>query len=176
MGRRLGGSYALLLLTYSLIGRWFAKHPKGSAISAGIAAVVFVAGQYASGNENIASLTLWFWVAASAIVNGRRFAYLKYALDFRNWFFTILVVWVYLSSLFGNIRSELGGGAPTPAVLYLERPLPLLDSTTAAVALLDETDQGFYVLPPGKKKALFVPRGDVSSIYYGLAQDVPNPR
>lgn len=78
--------------------------------------------------------------------------------------------------MFGNIRSELGGGSPTPAVLYLERPVALLDSTVADVALLDETDQGFYVLPPGKTKALFVRRSDVRSIYFGSAQDVQKPK
>jgi hypothetical protein len=171
-----GGSYALLLLAYSLIGRRFARHPKASATCAVIVSLAFLAGQYGFGIENVADLTLWFFVAASAVTNARRFAGLRHALDFRNWIFIILTISLYISSVFGSMRSELGGGAPAPVVLYLERPVVLLDSTAAQVALLDETDQGFYVLPAGKNKALLVPRGDVRSIYFGPSIDAGKPK
>jgi hypothetical protein len=94
------------------------------------------------------------------------------ALDFRNWFFIILAIGFYIAALFGSVQSKVGGGAPTPVVFYLNKPVAWLDSTTVSVSLLDETDQGFYVLTSGKSRALFIPRSDVASLYFGPAEDV----
>jgi hypothetical protein len=34
------------------------------------------------------------------------------------------------------------------------------------VKLIDESDSGYYVLPKGEKKAVFVPRSAVSLVYF----------
>jgi len=37
--------------------------------------------------------------------------------------------------------------------MYVNKPVPLSNGTAIfEVSLLDETDQGYYVLPPGKQK------------------------
>jgi len=98
------------------------------------------------------------------------------ALDFRNWLFIILAIWFYVAAVFGSVQPKVGGGAPTPVVFYLNKPVAWLDSNTASVSLLDETDQGFYVLASGKSTALFIPRSDVASLYFGPAEDVMKPK
>jgi hypothetical protein len=97
-----------------------------------------------------------------------------YALDFRNWFFLVLSLSFYIV-MFGTIQPKFGGGAPVPVVLYLNSPVAWLDAKVVSASLLDETDQGFYVLTSPKGKALFVPRSNVASLYFGSKDDLPKP-
>jgi hypothetical protein len=56
-----------------------------------------VVGQYAFGADSIANLTVWFFLVASATQEVRRHPdRFRYALDFRNWFFMILTVSLYI--------------------------------------------------------------------------------
>jgi hypothetical protein len=93
-------------------------------------------------------------------------------LDFRNWAFAILLVAFYISSVFKLIQPKYGGGAPTAVTVFLQKPVAWLNTTTVSASLVDETDQGYYVLPSGKNGALFIPRSEVSSIYYGSVDDL----
>jgi hypothetical protein len=140
--------------------------------------VVFVAASFLPETTRLGSLTLWFFVAATITNTVKlRSDRLRCALDFRTWISVIANVGTYVSLIVGNIPPKFGGTAPMPAVLYLNKPIEWLDSkTTAPVSLLDETDQGYYVLEQGKRKAFFVPRGDVSSVYFGPAEDLPKPK
>jgi hypothetical protein len=82
----------------------------------------------------------------------------------------------YAAAIFGSIQPRWGGGAPAPVVFLLNKPVAWLNSAEAHASLLDETDQGFYVLTPGRGKALFIPRADVVSIYFGPSDDIPKTK
>ncbi|HXX21941.1 MAG TPA: hypothetical protein VEO19_02185 [Terriglobia bacterium] len=164
--------YCACLGIFAIIGKAFASHPRIASVAAfltccGSAACIYLI------NERTFALTLWFFTCGVGAQHVRRATdRLRFALDFRNWLFAIVNVWIYVAMIFGTVPPKLGGGAPTPVVLYLNRPAAWLDSTVASASLLDETDQGFYVLTPGKNKALYIPRSDVSSVYFGPAEEV----
>jgi hypothetical protein len=161
---------------FAIIGKRFAGRPKSASAAALLTAVAFMACLPLTG-EDVFHLTMWFFLCGVAAQHVRRSAdRLRFALDFRNWFFVIVNVSFYVVAIFGMVPPRIGGGAPTPVVLYLNRPVAWLDPTSASVSLLDETDQGFYVLTPGKSKALFIPRSDVGSVYFGPAEDVKKSR
>lgn len=164
--------WLILLGAYSLIGKRFTTHPKGSTGAAVLATAGFIGGLYL-GNENVANLTLWFFSAGALTLDVRRSPdRLRFALDFRNWFSAMLSLSFFILAVFGTMQPKFGGGAPAPVVLYLNKPVAWLDSPAANVSLLDETEQGFYVLVPGKTRALFIPRNDVASVYFGPIEDV----
>lgn len=77
---------------------------------------------------------------------------------------------VYALKLYPKIKPQYGGGAPVPIVLHLTRKLPVFDSETVPVSLVDETEQGYYVLR-GSDKAVFVARGLVEEVEF--LRDVP---
>jgi hypothetical protein len=56
-------------------------------------------------------------------------------------------------------------------VIHLNGSVPLITSPQAA-SLIDETDQGFYVILAPDKKALFLPRSAVASVYFGSLEDL----
>jgi hypothetical protein len=164
--------FLAFLVMFAIVGKRFAERPRSASAAALLTAGAFVACLFAMG-DHIPSLTLWFWLCGIGAQHVRRSPdRLRFALDFRNWFFVILNVWFYVAAIFGTMPPGIGGGAPTGVVLYLNRPVAWLDRTPASVSLLDETDQGFYVLTPGKSKALYIPRSDVGSVYFGSAEEV----
>jgi hypothetical protein len=76
-----------------------------------------------------------------------------------------IIFGLYATTVFPNIRHEYGGGAPVPVILHLAKPLPLFNADSASVSLIDETEQGYYVLR-GTDKALFIPRGSVEEVEF----------
>ena len=161
-----------LFVVYAIVGKRFAAHPESTTAAAVLTTGIFLACTYFTDKE-LFHLTFWFFLSAVIVLSMRDSANrLLSALDFRNWFFIILAIGFYIAAVFGSVQSKVGGGAPTPVVFNLNKPVAWLDSTTAKVSLLDEANQGVYVLTSGKTKALFIPRNDVGSLYFGPAEDV----
>jgi MFS family permease len=171
----LPGVWIVFLVIYMWIGLKFTQHPKKSVILAIAGAVIFLGTLLWVSPEKVSGLTLWFWVAAmagKAVRDNNNLV--MYALDYRTWSAIFLSMSIYITMVVGHIHQKFGGGAPVSAVMYVNKPVPLSNGTTMfEVSLLDETDQGYYVLPPGKQKALFIPRSEVSAIYFGTVADLP---
>lgn len=72
---------------------------------------------------------------------------------------------VYATKIYPNIRHQFGGGESVPIVLHLAKKLPAFDSETVPVSLIDETEQGYYVIR-GSDKAVFVTRGLVEEVEF----------
>jgi hypothetical protein len=75
------------------------------------------------------------------------------------------VFFIYAAKVYPNLRHEIGGGAPVPVVLHLTKKLPQFDSESAPALLIDETDQGYYLLFRGNK-AEYLTRGLVEEIEF----------
>ena len=81
-------------------------------------------------------------------------------------FFMIPAIFgMYAIRVYPNISHHFGGGAPVPIVLHLTKKLPVFDSEAPAVSLIDETEQGYYVLG-SSDKALFVARSFVEEVEF----------
>jgi hypothetical protein len=76
-----------------------------------------------------------------------------------------LVFFAYATKVYPKIRHEFGGGAPTPIILHLTKKLPPFDSDSVSVSLIDETEDGYYVLF-GESRAEFVTRTTVEEIEF----------
>ncbi len=87
-------------------------------------------------------------------------------------FATVLLL--YSTLIYKNISSYFGGGVPVPVTMYFSSAkIPLTNSDTAELQLMEETNDGYYVLKPGDEKhAFFLKRDLVSAIHFG----VPEPK
>ena len=83
------------------------------------------------------------------------------------------MVGLYASSIYGRIQPKYGGGAPTPTVVYLTKPLAWMDSNVVSALLLDESEEGYFILAPNADRALFIPRSNVAALYFGPLERVP---
>jgi len=95
--------------------------------------------------------------------------------EWERLFLTIvpIIFGLYATKVYPNIKHQFGGGAPVPIVLHLTKKLPVFNSENVPVSLIDETEQGYYVLH-GSDKAVFVARGLVEEVEF-LRSDQTTP-
>ena len=65
-----------------------------------------------------------------------------------------------------------GGGQPTPVQIFQNAQSVWAPSNPLDALLLDETDEGLYVVLSPNGKAFFVPKNNVSSIFFGSKEDL----
>jgi hypothetical protein len=170
------GAFVVMGLGNFVIAKGFSEHPKRAAVFGVGGAFTLISGLYLFGSKNIANLTLFLFLAGlNALQIKRNPDRTRYAMDFRNWSVPLALIAMFIFGIFGNVRPGLGGGAATPVILYLNTPVEWLDSKAASLLLVDETDQGFYVLTAPTGKAFFLPRSNVASMYFGTKDDLPKP-
>ncbi len=76
-----------------------------------------------------------------------------------------VVLLTYASKVYPKIRREFGGGSPVPIVLHLTKKLSPFGSDAPSVSLIEETEQGYYVLG-SSDKAAFISRGLVEEVEF----------
>ena len=71
--------------------------------------------------------------------------------------------------LYPALPSAYLGGVPVPITFqFAEKSMPVANAAQLKGWLLDETDDGFYFIQDkNSKKAVFIPRTDVTAVYYG---------
>jgi hypothetical protein len=113
----------------------------------------------------IAAPLLWVLIAGG-------FFYLE--LNSRNWMmqvgrwegtmvFLLVLLAVFATGYYPHIRAKWGGGALVPVELTFSKN----QAAPVACDLVDETDAGFYVIGKAEPSATFIPRTEISAIYYG---------
>jgi hypothetical protein len=169
-------SGASLVLIVGPIYKWL-KRPSLAAVVAGL--TVFGLLQFnlvraLMGGQGFThdALILWFFAVSLAAVTG--------FYDFpsnvgwhTDWYGTIAVSLILItqfsSHVYPHIKSSWGGGQTLPITLYLNGASPVFQNQHWQVQLIDEAENGFYVLDKHEKKAVFVPRSAVSLVYFSDA-------
>jgi hypothetical protein len=94
----------------------------------------------------------------------------RYLGDLGTWTMPLGLLFVLLlifsRGLYPNLKASWGGGTPTIVTVYFTKD-SLLDPTKSAQAqLIEEYDEGFYIVGPKESKAIFIPRSAVALIYF----------
>ena len=114
---------------------------------------------------------MYFWILIAG-------GYIYYELHTRKWtlrggkwditivgFFFMLTI--FATIYYPHIMAKWGGGALIPIELTFSRDAPVRSGMQVDCSLIDETDAGFYVIMKAEPLATFIPRTEISSIYYG---------
>ncbi len=113
--------------------------------------------------------SFWFLVAGG---------YIYYELDARKWVLKtgrwdrtivgfFLIMTTFATVYYPHIMTKWGGGALIPIELTFSKDAPVRSGVQIDCSLIDETDAGFYVIGKEGSSATFIPRSEISSIYYG---------
>ncbi|MGA2903065.1 MAG: hypothetical protein ABSD98_04485 [Candidatus Korobacteraceae bacterium] len=78
----------------------------------------------------------------------------------------LAAVFIFATFYYPHIKAAWGGGAPLTVTLFLTKDVATDLGGRASVRLLDESDQGLYVLRQNDTRATFIPRSSISMIYY----------
>lgn len=163
------GAFEVLVIL--VIRKYFEKKPKSGGILACLSIVLgFIALVDMSGTWF--AWVMWFWISgemvvsvAGKVMNPAKIRDIK-LYTFTFWCLAVVSGFAYF--IYPKINPSLGGGAPVAVELRFGDKSPLDKSMSSRVWLVDESNNGFYILR-GRydRKAVFIPRGLITAVYYG---------
>jgi hypothetical protein len=116
------------------------------------------------------TVTLWFFVAflviklELSIRSGRSLA------DGGEWSKPLVLVFslllVFSLEIYPHLKASWGGGTPENVTVYFSKDSLLNPNKAVQAQLIEESDEGFYIVGPKELKAIFIPRSAVAMIYF----------
>jgi hypothetical protein len=88
--------------------------------------------------------------------------------------FLVLALFFFSRSIYPKVQASWGGGEPIPVVFYLTKDSPLKPGEAVPALLLDESETGFYFVETNKSHAVFMPRSQVSMLFFS-DKPIPTP-
>jgi len=143
------------------------------SVTLSLSAIIFIAFcLWRMHDATLIALLSWFCIGAFTAHSLRELVVNPSKLKQVNWHWslvwTVSILTLFATSIYPHIKSSLGGGAPVPATFQFVDNSVLDNVSKLKVWVIDETDVGFYVIrTKAEKKAIFVPRGFIKTIYFG---------
>jgi hypothetical protein len=81
-------------------------------------------------------------------------------------FLIFAVLFVFGHYYYPHIKSSWGGGAPVAVTIYFTKDSAVKPSQSVSAQLVEESDEGFYIVGQGETSALYVPRNAVALVYF----------
>jgi len=77
-----------------------------------------------------------------------------------------VVLFVFGHYYYPHVRSSWGGGAPVPVTIYFTKDSAIKPNQSLSAQLVEESDDGFYIVGLKEAKAVYVPRNAVALVYF----------
>jgi hypothetical protein len=83
----------------------------------------------------------------------------------------LAILTVFATIYYPHIKSKWGGGEPISIEITFSKDAPNHSGQTVNCFLIDETDEGFYAVGKGDRHATFIPRTEVSLVYFAESNE-----
>ena len=80
-------------------------------------------------------------------------------------FVALGIVSAFAYYYYPNLKASWGGGTPVSIMMQFTKDSAVLANQLSA-QLVEESDQGYYIVGPNESKAIFVPRNAVALVYF----------
>jgi len=81
---------------------------------------------------------------------------------------------IFSRELYPHLKTSWGGGTPADVTVYFTKDSLLSPNKAVQAQLIEESDEGFYIVGPKEAKAIFIPRHSVALVYFSdKAADSP---
>lgn len=171
-------NHSMLILFYSLLVGLCAsifysftplighRFQKTSVLFSVLGLVADIVGLVWTKNASLQLVAGWFFVVgmiAVGISRWRQKTDFPFKIPWESAFMgMVATISLYTLVLYPRLKPEFGGGGTRPAVLYFS------NSLSRHCFILDENDQGFYVLfDANSRHATFFPRSGVTAVFFG---------
>lgn len=173
-------TYILVVIAFTAVaftvlltaGRRFSEHPvKYALLSVATIGVGLISLILLKRWQSIL-LILWFLFVGSLVHRMEPITQKPEMLrDEVSWYMVLVqaigVVGFFALAFYPKIKPMLGGGKPTKAVFQFASSSPIDNAAKTEVWLVDQVDDGYYVLrTPNDHKAIFIAKPLVSAIYF----------
>ena len=110
-------------------------------------------------------LILWFF--AIAIVAKIELRSRTRSGDWEKTAFTVASVLIAFANFYyPHLKASWGGGASVPITIYFNKDSVIRPSQSVSVQLVEESDEGYYIVGEKEARAVFVPRSSVALVYF----------
>jgi hypothetical protein len=65
-----------------------------------------------------------------------------------------------------HLTASWGGGTPVSVTIYFTKDSAISPNKAVSAQLIEESDEGFYLVGPKETRAIFVPRSAVALVYF----------
>ena len=73
---------------------------------------------------------------------------------------------VFSQYVYPHLKASWGGGTPANVTVYFTKDSLLGPNKAVQAQLVEESDEGFYIVGPKESKAIFFPRSSVAMVYF----------
>src|SRR6266566_4971434 len=186
------GSYSTsILLGYVLFAAWLAlveavnysKVPNWLATAASVLLTAFYVAEptrtlLVKHEFEMSSIALWFFACSVVAIVEFKIRNPRNLVADAEWAKMLGVLFVALLAfaqyVYPHLKASWGGGTPANVTIYFTKDSLLGPGKAVQAQLIEEADEGFYIVGPKESKAIFVPRSSVALIYFSdKAADSP---
>jgi hypothetical protein len=163
----LGGLLIIIVASIALQSKYYEKYPWPTIAFFTILLTGVLINEYRTSKTYASgAMTMWMFGIGLASLAIRRNVKRGGLWPSDLIFPIVMALSLFPSYLYPRIKYSWGGGQPTSVVVYLPQDSRLFPGQQIEGQLLDESDGGFYVLPVGQDRALYIPRNTVSAVYF----------
>jgi hypothetical protein len=121
-------------------------------------------------NFDLTSVGLWFFVVfVVAIVEAKIWSKAKLA-EPTGWSRLVGTLFVavlfFAQNYYPHMKASWGGGAAVNVTIYFSKDSPISPNKTVLAQLVEESDEGYYIVGPKETRAIYVPRSAVALVYF----------
>jgi hypothetical protein len=73
---------------------------------------------------------------------------------------------IFSRGFYPHLKTSWGGGTPADVTVYFTKDSLLNPGKSVQAQLIEESDEGYYIVGPKDSKAIFIPRSAVALIYF----------
>jgi phosphoglycerol transferase MdoB-like AlkP superfamily enzyme len=169
-----GGLFAIVFAL--IVASYKRKAPAWVATISSVLLTVFYVSDpvwryFHKGGLGIGSLALWFFAGTLVAIlefKGERFR--EYPTAYERWSTPLFALFglllAFATTVYPQLKASWGGGTPANVTVYFTRGSLLSPNKAVQAQLVEESDEGFYIVGPKESKAIFVTRKDVALVYF----------
>ncbi len=124
-------------------------------------------------------LGLWFFGVAIVALTEFKIRNRENLTSFGGWSKPMAVLLgallAFAQYLYPHLKTSWGGGAPADVTVYFSKDSLLSPNKAVQAQLVEESDEGFYIVGPNESNAVFVPRSAIALIYFSKKKTADSP-
>lgn len=119
---------------------------------------------------NIMCLALWYFGVSFVALTEFKTRNLQNLGDFGGWAKPMGVllgaILIFSQYVYPHLKASWGGGTPANVTIYFSKDSLISPNKSVQAQLVEESDEGFYIVGPKESKAIFIPRSAVALMYF----------
>jgi hypothetical protein len=165
----------LIVATLALIGVVnYTKIPEWLGITSSLLLTLFYVAfpvrKFFNHEFDTSCLALWFFVVAVVAISEFKIRSRENLTWSGGWSKPMPVVFgallVFSQYVCPHLKASWGGGTPANVTVYFTKDSLLSPNKAVQAQLIEESDEGFYIVGSKEAKAIFVPRNSVALVYF----------